>query len=219
MKKLFSIILSLSLISAATAAFADDDGEFVPEIDRGNLKPVVVDENFDTDRQDFLTDETVKNIRIVRAQDDNQEVTLTSGTSFLDENQRVRVPLRDVAEQLGYNVHWYDETGQIVISNEDEWYTFTPDDNIVVCKQFFGVRDKNDNRIVSRHLVMDCTPEIVDDVTYLPLRNTCDVLGRSIYWDTENLTAELYNYSVLSYGKGTVYIDVNESELADDLQE
>lgn len=203
MKKIL-LIVSLILLCGVNTAFADD-----VSIER-NKPPVVVDENFDIDKQDFLTDETVKQVKVVLPEEGNKEISFKTGTPFLDDSQRIRVPLRDVAETLGYKVSWYAETGQVVVSSEDDWYTFSAGDNIVVCKPHHVGTDKNSNSVRAGHMRMDCCPQIIDGVTYIPLRHISNILYHNVVWDEENLTAQLYNLSVLSYGKGVVYYDVDE---------
>ncbi len=211
MKKICSICVSLILMCGFSTAFADDG--YTPETER-DKPPVVVDSQFDYDKQYFITSENVNSIKVIVPEMENKEIIFKTGKPYLDDAQRVRVSLRDVAEQLGYNVHWYSETGHIVVSNTDDWFTFTAEDNIVVCKPHFAGTDKNGNRISAGHLVMDCSPQIIDGVTYIPLRHVSNILYHNVVWEPDSLTAKLYNLSVISYGSGVVYYDVDPTEIS-----
>ncbi len=210
-KKLLALALSAALAAVPFAAYAEEDGS---NVDKGDKPPVTVDEKFDVDIQDFLTDETVGQVKVILPENEDTEIIFNSGKPYLDKDQRMRVSLRDVAEQLGYTVHWYEETGQIIVSNDDDWYTFTPNDNIVVCSPQFVGTDTDGNKIDAGHMVMDCSPCIIDGVTYIPLRHIANILRYNVIWDTDSFTAKLYNLSVVSYGSGVVYYDIDESDLS-----
>lgn len=179
----------------------NENGEIVGRDTK--FPPIQVDENFDTDRQDLLNDETVKAVKIIDVQYDGSlstenEITFQAGTPYLDEDQRVRVPIREFANQLGFSVTWYPETGQAVVYNDHEWYVFTPGNDVVLCAPVM----RN-----AGHMHMDCVPTVIDGVMYLPLRHMCDILYRHIVWDEAAATATLYPTSAISIGEGPVYID------------
>ncbi len=184
----------------------DGNGE-VSEEDR-IPPPIVVDENFKIDRQDFLDDNTVKDVKIYHVAhgwDDHAEteITFTSGTPYIDEDQRMRVPLRDFSTQLDYSVTWYAETGQAAVcSNSSEiWYVFSPDNDVVLCNVFGGATFR------IGHLHMDCTPIVIDGVMYVPIRHLANILGYDVVWDEEAKIAKLYGASVWSMDSGPVYLD------------
>lgn len=175
-RKIISAAILILALCMPYAVLADDIAGDAYVRDTGK-PPVVVDKNFDTDCQNFLSDETVAKVKVFVPEIDNKEIVFKSGVPFLDKHSRIRVPLRDIAEQLGYNVHWYAETGQIVVSSDDDWYTFSAQDNIVVCKP---VNIGYDSGGITGHMVMDCCPVIIDGVTYIPLRHISNILFHNV---------------------------------------
>lgn len=173
-----------------------------------NLPPIVVDENFEIDKQDFLDNDTVKDVKIYsvdHAWNDyaETEITFTLGTPYIDEDQRMRVPLRDFSTQLGYSVTWYPETGQAAVCSDSSevWYVFSPDNDVVLCNVFGLVSFR------IGHLHMDCTPVVIDGVMYVPIRHLANILGYNVVWDEEAKVAKLYGASVWSIDSGPVYLD------------
>lgn len=216
MKKTILFICLISILSICSVAFAEEENVdtsveriTIPEEITPNANPpIVVDENFNAEVQDFLNDETVKTVKIYETDNNNSynnEIVLTSGTPYLDSDGRMRVPVRDVAAALGYEVKWYPETGQIGLfssKNEYEWYILTPYDNIVVYRE----TDKN----TPDHMIMDCCPHIIDGVTYLPIRHIANMLMRNTIWDKDNLTVTLYPHSVINVDEsGVIYVESN----------
>ncbi|MCC8161409.1 MAG: copper amine oxidase N-terminal domain-containing protein [Oscillospiraceae bacterium] len=204
-KKLLALALSAFMV-APLAAFADED------VDDSNVVPVVIGDEFFTDSQDFLDAETVKNAQLFyvdKEEDIREEITFTKGEVYLDSDSRMRVPLRDFAEQMGYSVHWYEETGQIVVVNNEnskKWFTFTAGDNIVSCYT------QNFIEYTTGHMVMDCSPIIIDGVTYIPLRHIANILNYNVVWDEKTLTAELYDSAAIPVGGGVLYYDLTYAE-------
>ena len=199
MKKLISMVIFATLtFGAMSSAFAQNEQQNT-EIERNNPPSVIVDENYNIDRQDFLNPDNVSDVKITFVDYDGNKTDFQfkSGLPFLDEDHRIRLPLRDFAEQLGYDVTWYAKTGQVVVSKGEEWYTFTPENKIIICW----------HHMKTRHIMMDTTTQLVNGVTYIPLRHIATILSQNVIWNEDDLSCELYNVSVIGYDNGPVYID------------
>ncbi len=90
------------------------------------------------------------------------------------ENDRVLVPIRAIAEKMGYGVDW-NEIG--------------PDVQIVTIKSSNGSNIVNmyigDNSYTHNGNLqyMDVAPAVIGDYTYIPLRAAAEALGATVNWD------------------------------------
>ncbi len=94
-------------------------------------------------------------------------------TPVLEENSRTLVPLRLVAENLGYKVKWIEETRQVNVINETDKLIFTVDSNII------SIND------VSKEI--DVPTRIYKDRAYIPIRSL-ENLNSFIDWDESSRT-------------------------------
>lgn len=113
------------------------------------------------------------------------------------ENDRTLAPVRVISEKLGFGVDW-DET--------DKKVTITKDETIIV--MHIGSKEISKNGVVT---VYDVAPEIINDVTMVPVRAVSEMLSCDIGWHdlsrtvfVNSLQAYNYynslNYSVETYG-------------------
>lgn len=163
---------------------------------------VVIDENdkfFSQDSQDFLDDVTVRQVKIMC---DSQEVVFPDAQPFIDENNRIAVPIRMIANILGYDdIVWNGEeksvtaTQHIDETGEDYVCKFTIGSNIVETKKHRS------------NLVMDTVPVLKEDRVYLPLRHIANSLGYNVFWDEGNYTATLLKGAIISLDHGVIYYE------------
>ncbi|MGO3751175.1 MAG: stalk domain-containing protein [Peptoniphilaceae bacterium] len=108
------------------------------------------------------------------------------------ENNRTLVPLRVISENLGYKVHWEQETKSIIIYVEENG---TISENH---KQLgLQIGDKrvsllNPSDAVERntlYVYMDIAPKIVNNRTMVPIRFIAEEFGQKVDWDNDNRTA------------------------------
>lgn len=93
----------------------------------------------------------------------------TDAPPFIDENNRVQVPLRAVSEALGCNVSWNSETQKISIEKTGLKVEMTVGDKT------FTVNGKN--------ILLDTAPVIKSDRTFVPIRALGELLNNEISWD------------------------------------
>ncbi len=89
------------------------------------------------------------------------------------QNDRVLVPIRAVAEKMGYNVGWEEYGSMQCVSLKNSTST-----NVV--KMYIG-----DNTYMQNGSVryMDVAPAVIGDYTYIPLRAAAEALGATVNWD------------------------------------
>lgn len=93
-------------------------------------------------------------------------------------NDRTLVPIRAVAEKLGYNVEWKPEERMVVINDENIMLLFEIDSFYML--EFYY--DKHESK------ELDVAPTIINDRTYLPLRAVGEALGCDVDWDASTRT-------------------------------
>ena len=88
---------------------------------------------------------------------------------YIDSQNRIMIPLRAVAEGLGAQVHWEEQTRRITIKRNDITLLFTVDSPIVLVN---GAEHK-----------MDTVPRIMNSRTVVPLRFAAEYLGAAVDWN------------------------------------
>lgn len=99
----------------------------------------------------------------------NKRIEFPDQQPFIDENNRILVPVRFVAENLGAEVGWNQERKEVVITNED----------IKICL----IIGENKARVNDEEIVFDTAAEIHNGRTMVPLRFIVNVFGRNIAWN------------------------------------
>lgn len=121
--------------------------------------------------QYFRTDSlAVKPIRLVVDGND-----ITSLASPIIENGRTLVPIRFIIEELGGKVDWDGKKRIVTIEKDDLLLCLKIDSHLV------QYQDSE-----NRYALIDVTPKIIDNRTFVPLRLVSNALGIGIEWDEEN---------------------------------
>ena len=121
-----------------------------------------------------LPEYTTKMIRVVLTSSvpdiyyENTKVVFDA-KPFIDENNRTQVPIRAVAEILGFNVE-YDEAAQKVIMKDSGRNV-----GLTIGSHIITVDDEE--------FEMDTTAKIINDRTYIPLRYIIEAFGCGIIWE------------------------------------
>lgn len=106
----------------------------------------------------------------------------TDAKPFIDENDRIQIPLCAVSETLGYNVIWTEETQSVFLSKGTNQCSFTINNpNVLVSAEING---GNYGAVIT----MDTVPVIIDDRTYIPLRYMFEAFNKNVEWDGETST-------------------------------
>lgn len=94
-------------------------------------------------------------------------------------NDRTLVPIRAVAEYLGYTVGWDEASQTVTMFNSNNTIKFTIDSTTAV---------KN-----GRNFTIDVPAQIIGERTYLPLRAVAEAMDAEVDWNGEINSVEIYN--------------------------
>ena len=119
---------------------------------------------------------------------------------------RTFVPLRDVTEAIGAKVTWFGQTHEILIQRDiPRCYDAGGGQFPIVGTDHYEILFKIGSRSIAYidpHLVnkaygvIDAAPQIVDDVTMVPLRASCEYLAATVEWNNITSTATVTSKSM-----------------------
>lgn len=112
---------------------------------------------------------------------------ITPDSDPVIKNDRTIVPIRAVAEKLGYDVSWEAETRTAVITNGETILRVTIDAPEMV-KETKEEVDFVPEFYTQEKISLDVAATIINDRTYLPLRAVGEALGCDVDWDAANRT-------------------------------
>ena len=107
----------------------------------------------------------------VKVSVNNKEVVFPDGKPFIDENSRTQIPVRALAEALGCEVDYDDETQLVTVTDKENIITLT-----------IGSRTLTKNGTASQ---MDTEAIISADRTYIPARFIAEALGFEVKWNAK----------------------------------
>ena len=105
---------------------------------------------------------------------DGNEVYFPDAKPFIDERDRVLVPIRFVSEALGSMVDWENETRTAIIKQNDDEIRYT------VYKPMAYINGEM--------VVMDTYGILKDQRTMVPIRFISELLGCTVVWDENSST-------------------------------
>ena len=120
------------------------------------------------------TDEPQKTISVtttngeIEVKAEEKRVEFTDVKPFVDEANRTQMPIRVLAEMLGFDVDWNDTTKTATLRNDENTITVKIGENTI---------NKN-----SETITMDTTARVINDRTYIPLRAISEALGYVVEW-------------------------------------
>ena len=107
-------------------------------------------------------------------------------------NDRTLVPIRVVAEALGYKVYWVASERAVDINNDNESLYLTIGSSSISHYFYSAAGD-----IASMDTITaDVAPQIINDRTYLPLRAVGEGLGAQVDWDGSTRSVYITSGSV-----------------------
>ena len=157
MKKRFIALSAAAALTLGAAAFANEDVELIATEDMEVTEAI-----------------PVNGMRI-------------SGIEVIESEGIAMLPLRAVAEGLGYNVNWIDETSTVELTQGAHFITFSID---------------NDSYAFSRRAPqqLGTAPKLINDLTYVPINFIDEILG-GVYEKYEDGTWEFEILSVVDVVK------------------
>ncbi len=110
----------------------------------------------------------------VKIQINDELVRFSDGKPFVDEQSKIQVPLRAVAEKLGFEIQWRMEGREIALTIEHA-------DRTISVKTGES-KAEIDGTVVE----MDSVPVFKDGIVYVPLRFLAESFGMILQWDADN---------------------------------
>ncbi|WP_334073299.1 MULTISPECIES: polysaccharide deacetylase family protein [Paenibacillus] len=110
---------------------------------------------------------------------DGTEVEFSDAKPHVDENSRILVPVRFMAESLGFGVKWEGsgEQKQLVLSKDNTHVDLKIGDKVAVVNE--------------AQIQMDTSAMIIKEKTYVPLRFVSELAGMDMTWNSADSTVTL----------------------------
>lgn len=138
----------------------------------------------------YMSDNSVKGYSDFIEMVDSMEFDNDYIEIYIDDNQvfpdsapmivegRTLVPIRAIAEEMGYDVKWIGEEQKVVITDSETTLEFVIGGNVAY---------KNS----TEEIILDVPATIYADRTYLPLRAVGEALGAKVEWDGDNIAVDI----------------------------
>lgn len=99
---------------------------------------------------------------------------VVEGASFRVDNGRTLIPIRSVAEGLGYEVEWNNDTRSVALAKMPSYITFT-----------IGIDGYTFAKTAP--MPLGTAPEIIDGSTYVPVEVVSELMGLTVSIGTDNV--------------------------------
>ncbi|NEN80780.1 stalk domain-containing protein [Paenibacillus elgii] len=124
-------------------------------------------------------DEPVRLAEDIKVQVNDKLVQFPDAQPFVDENHKLQVPARVVADKLGYQVNWEPAGSEVKITIKDN-------------KNTLSLQTGNKSVMVNgQHEKIESAAELVDGRVYVPVRLISDSFEIQTQWDNQNRIAIL----------------------------
>ncbi|KEQ23872.1 stalk domain-containing protein [Paenibacillus tyrfis] len=124
-------------------------------------------------------DEPVRLSEDIKLQVNDKLVQFPDAQPFVDENHKLQVPARVVADKLGYQVNWEPAGSEIKVTIKDN-------------KNTLSLQTGNKSVTVNgQHEKIESAAELVDGRVYVPVRLISDSFDIQTQWDNQNRIAIL----------------------------
>lgn len=136
----------------------------------------------------------------------NEKVLPMSENPLLRE-ERVLLPLREVAEHLNYEVKWNDKKKEITLYNEETQIQLAINSTVA--------------EVNGHKQVLDVPAQIVGEVTFVPLRFVAEALKKEVTWHKAQRMVEIKDtekYIVDSKNKQLVYREQDINRVIGDIR-
>ncbi len=91
---------------------------------------------------------------------------------------RTLVPIRAIAEAMGYEVSWSEENQLVMLDNGESRLYFQIDNDVAVANQ--------------QSITLDVPPMTIEDRTFLPLRAVAEAMNARVDWDGNNNMVKIW---------------------------
>ena len=112
----------------------------------------------------------------------NDSLTEFSNPALI-ENGTTIVPVRELSEKAGFKIAWNQQTKKVYAFNDNLRLTMTIGDN-----KMQVLNSANEIKEIDMLL----PPEIINSVTYVPLRSISESFGADVVWNAQNNSVYIY---------------------------
>ena len=123
---------------------------------------------------------SAQDIRIIV---NGKEVIPDSPAVIVDD--RTLVPIRAVAEELGYKVFWNEADREVELKSEKLWVSLVIDLDTIFRVIFMPGVTRQESHCIP------VAPRIINDRTYLPLRAVGEAMNCEVLWEADKRTVIL----------------------------
>jgi len=194
MKKLIPILSIAAIIASSTIAFAEYDPNKVIDNNLVSTKNVMENNNMSVEVKNAIT---INNKTISKPSHNNENI--------------IMVPVREVAEELGFGVNWIAETNTITLTKEAVYVTFNVNEDGYTIARTAPIR-------------LGSAPKLINGSTYVPVELFRDLLefnvdideyeNVSIYNESNENESSKYNAEIVSIDKDEVLVnDIEKGEV------
>lgn len=153
----------------------------------------------------------------IRIELDGKKLEFTN-KPFIDNEGRTQVPIREFCEQLNYSVLWWEETQTVSISTVPPNLDKSNGGGAAGDNYFFTIGE-NRYRRAGTYYDMDTAAQMIDGITYVPLRYLAQAARYNIAYNPTSHTLKFIGYgnrTLHSYlGRDKQFV-LNELKLSDD---
>lgn len=167
------------------AVFGNYDDMYMFEMDKKQGENDVNSDFIEMLNTVSFSGESSSNSDAIKIKIDGEYITPDSDPTIV--NDRTLVPIRAVAEKLGYDVKWEAETRTAVITNGEVILRVTIDSPEMI-KETKEEVDFIPEFYTQEKIELDVSATIINDRTYLPLRAVGEALGCDVDWDASSRT-------------------------------
>lgn len=161
---------------------ADDDYPIDYSTPYINIETKIVDitkplEEIKTSMLDVLTDEEREIFENAQENQKNVAILNLSDIDIINKNDRILIPIRDLAKFIGCEVNWDASTKTAFVSNNSNIVSFKINSDIYIIN---GMEHN-----------LDVPAKIINNKTYIPLRAAGEALGLEVAYNAKNQTITL----------------------------
>ena len=112
---------------------------------------------------------------------------LVNGTRIFPDNppllidDRTLVPIRAIAEKMGYSVGWNEEKQLVTLESKEE-------NNVL----YFLIGDNVAMRNLKEEIKLDVPAVVINDRTYLPLRAVAEAMDAKVSWNNDEKMVDIW---------------------------
>ncbi len=128
---------------------------------------------------------------------------LKTNSQFQNINGRILVPFREIGEAMHGSVNWDPATQKITIYKRDTYSIMHIGQTSIQYGNFTMNSLGEISFTTTNESILDVPPQIIDNLTYIPVRGLGEALGAEVVWNSDTSTAVVTSPPIKSNGDNT----------------